>query len=522
MNSQNILKFYGSRLDLKLDSSEFYDYEISKTQGDYNLEVLDLNTPIVYSSLIIDDTMSYMDCVRNTIELTEMNNTINDENYIYSGLTLAVNYQSFTSQIGPNYHDTILNNDILTYTGITGEVHYFYISGYNVANYLNDLFGDISEVDAITGFTTDIIKCWDKLSDSTICCPTDIKINAKPYAYQFNHGGSFGDHENIENYNDNDEDQGDECDFLIRRRTEAGWSLDFVFNRNGLDWSSGNVFYYIGVRGDDDLSNYADNNLSFRFTNDGRIKWTAVHYSGYCQSCDNNIMTNPDEFILSGATPEYSCDGGYHETYYVSHGQTPILCVTDPNKDFNITITFDRYAHYDGCAIANDGGWNDLINNSIISNSEATVLSGETATYEFIEELNKKWADERKRRLGTLKIYLNGRPIYKVEDFEEVIPSKRGYQPYIQSWGGGTGLMDNYHNGVCCFNIKTIKYYEEPLDFVHVNHNFITRMNEFDFEICGVSCNPDIYPSTAGHIIEEDGSGIIISTEDQSHLIYRI
>ena len=28
MNSQNILKFYGTRLDAKLDSSEFYDYEI--------------------------------------------------------------------------------------------------------------------------------------------------------------------------------------------------------------------------------------------------------------------------------------------------------------------------------------------------------------------------------------------------------------------------------------------------------------------------------------------------------------
>jgi hypothetical protein len=27
MNSQNILKFYGSKLDIKLDSSEFYDYE---------------------------------------------------------------------------------------------------------------------------------------------------------------------------------------------------------------------------------------------------------------------------------------------------------------------------------------------------------------------------------------------------------------------------------------------------------------------------------------------------------------
>jgi len=55
MNTQNILKFYGSKLDLKLDSSEFYDYEISKVQGDYDTDVLDLTTPIVYSSLKIDN-----------------------------------------------------------------------------------------------------------------------------------------------------------------------------------------------------------------------------------------------------------------------------------------------------------------------------------------------------------------------------------------------------------------------------------------------------------------------------------
>ena len=54
MNSQNILKFYGTRLDAKLDSSEFYDYEITKVANDYNTDVLDLYKPIVYESLKID------------------------------------------------------------------------------------------------------------------------------------------------------------------------------------------------------------------------------------------------------------------------------------------------------------------------------------------------------------------------------------------------------------------------------------------------------------------------------------
>ena len=36
MSSQNILKFYGSKLDLRLDTSELYDYELGKTDMDYN------------------------------------------------------------------------------------------------------------------------------------------------------------------------------------------------------------------------------------------------------------------------------------------------------------------------------------------------------------------------------------------------------------------------------------------------------------------------------------------------------
>jgi len=37
MNTQNILKYYGSKLDVKLDHSEFYDYQISKTELDYDV-----------------------------------------------------------------------------------------------------------------------------------------------------------------------------------------------------------------------------------------------------------------------------------------------------------------------------------------------------------------------------------------------------------------------------------------------------------------------------------------------------
>jgi hypothetical protein len=99
--------------------------------------------------------------------------------------------------------------------------------------------------------------------------------------------------------------------------------------------------------------------------------------------------------------------------------------------------------------------------------SGSSVTSTQTTIYTEVEELNKKWADEKERRLGILKIYLNGRLIYKLKDWEEVIPSDRGEQPFIQSWGSGTQYAGEVHNlGTSCFNFKKIQFYEQPLDFV--------------------------------------------------------
>ncbi len=482
MNSQNILKFYGTRLDSKLDSSEFYDYEVSKVTDDYNTDVLDLSTTITYTTLKINQSLAGFSCSRNTISLVEYNNTINDANYKYSGLTLTAPYSSFVNHISPTHEHTILNSYVYKYTGFTGETHYFTISAFNLPLSRDHRFPGTTEADAISGFTTgstSTIKCALRLADDDGCCAIPNKLSNKPWAYQFKE--PFLD-----------------CPEYIERRPASGWTLDFIFNRDSLPWSSGGVFYYFGTRGSNTPSEYADSNLSFKFTSDGRIRWTAVRYSGYC----------------TGNT--------YTETYYTETGQTPTLCTTGVTKDFNVTIVFDRYKHYDGCDIENMGGWNDMLGTVISTytdNSVSAVTSTQLTTYEeTYESLKKKWADERQRRLGVLKIYLNGRPIYKKENFEEVIPSNRGNQPFIQSWGGGTGLMNNVHNGVSCFNIKSIKYYEEPLDFVHVRHNFITRLSAYDFFICGIDCDDDLISYVTDGLLAENGEYII--TEDNNMTLY--
>jgi hypothetical protein len=363
MNGQNILNYYGSKLDLKLDSSELYDYQLATNEVDYDTDVL-INIPIIYSALTIDSS-----CL-------------------------------------------------------------------------------------------------------------DVSLNdQKPWIIPIN-----------KNYT------GDTCDFTVRRRTEKGWTLDFIFNRESINWSGGNIFYYLGIDGDTTDTNYLDNNLTFGFTNNGRVYWNSFHYSGSCS------LT------------------GYTETNYVAGGQTPILCTTGNTSDFNLTIVFKRYKEFDGCDLDNMGGFNDLIRGPhavpfsvdpttgvtavtstqivtgyIITNNVYEWITGGTVTTQYVEELNKKWSDERDRRLGDLKFYLNGNLIYTEKNWEEIIPSYRNNQTIIQSWGGGYNYS---HFGptqyICGFNIKSIKYYEEPLDFIHIKHNFKT-LTGYTFEICNAPCVDNVY-----------------------------
>jgi hypothetical protein len=480
MNNQNILKFYGTKLDVKLDSSEFYDYELTKLDDDYNKEVLDLSTPITYTGLTINTNLTNFDCLKSSIVLAEDNMSDLISDYVYSGLSFTLDYLNFVNYFGENYKNIILDGNCYKFTLIPGETHYFKIISYNSQKIINPPLDEYTEEEIISGFTNQFYVHRKQIIDPQSCSPQSPKTNAKPWAFNFSEGLGT-----------------DSCTPTLKRRTEKGWTLDFIFNREGLPWGAGSVFYYLGVRGEDEVENYSDNNLSFQFTSDRRIKWVSHHYSGYCGT------------------------ETYQEEFYISSGQTPQLCTTNELKDFNVTIVFDRYKRYTDCNLENDGGWNDM-KGFRINPYEDTVISAVTSTqlsvWDETELLTQQWSKERQKRLGTLKIYLNGNPIYKIEDWEEVIPSERGVQPFIQSWGGGTSLMNNIHNGVCCFNIKSIKYYEEPLSFIHVRHNFITRQNQYDFFICGLNCEDDLIGLVDNGLLTEDS--LLILTENNDILLF--
>jgi hypothetical protein len=332
----------------------------------------------------------------------------------------------------------------------------------------------------------------------------------------------------------------------IKKRTEEGWTADFVFNRESLPWVSGSTFYYWGISGETDPSNYADNNLSFGFTDDAKIIWKTLKYS-------------PIETV-----------SGYDNHYTTVTGSTPTLCEDGTSQDFNITIVFKRYTKLEDCEIDNMGGKNDLVTGLTSTTKFGVWLTGGSESYIEIEKLNKKWYNERNSRLGSLKIYLNGNPIYKIENFEEIVPTLRqiktvsftgdGAQttfdvgedigtlhmvnvgstlqsndkysftvgdsfvefndlsvpksgstisityykttinPLIQSWGGGTDGVGDLHLGETEFNLKNIKYYEEPLGFIDIRNRFKNEIlpNYFVVECnypCGENSTPTPTPS---------------------------
>lgn len=276
----------------------------------------------------------------------------------------------------------------------------------------------------------------------------------------------------------------------VKKRTEQGWTIDMVLNRDGLDWTSGSTFYYWGISGETIDYNYADNNLSFQFTEDGKICWKAIHYTP-----------------VSGIS-------GYTNQYSIVTGSTPTLCENGTLNDFNITITFKRYKTLKDCDLMNEGGLNDMVSGLTMDTSSGATTSndwitGNTLNYFKIEKLSKKWYDERGSRLGTLKIYLNGNPIYKLENFEEIIPSERESQnPLVQAWGIGTQGIQLIHAGECQFTIKNIQYYEEPLDFITIRKRYINDIKpNYDITECSDNCL-DETNQNVNLLITDDGEFI--------------
>jgi hypothetical protein len=145
---------------------------------------------------------------------------------------------------------------------------------------------------------------------------------------------------------------------------------------------------------------------------------------------------------------------------------------------------FERNAYYDCKDLSFLGGLGvieqDVFTATSANNSVSLVIPPITHEEGYDDykpakttqvHINDLWLQEREYRLGTLKIFVNGKLLMVCEDFEEIIPrplntlkERQVGVPFNISVGGGTqGLKDNLtFSGGCPPEISDIVYQQDP------------------------------------------------------------
>lgn len=195
-----------------------------------------------------------------------------------------------------------------------------------------------------------------------------------------------------------------------------------------------------------------DNAFGIRIAPDGRIGYRVLRIGNICETGTTVTVKNG---VTGTTTSVYKIEEAY--------SPNPIWTQNDTGYT-NITIVFERYIEIVG---------------------ECALLLNEY-------------------RQGMLTIYVNGRPVFKQDNFEEIIPHALDRQKELQSgvpfnisWGGGTQglyesvtyggidtpdrnlLLQTLFAGSWTGSLHTFKMYIRPLHFPEIIHNFKLRQNDY-------------------------------------------
>jgi hypothetical protein len=290
------------------------------------------------------------------------------------------------------------------------------------------------------------------------------------------------------------------------------------------------------------------NNLAFRLCGDPKnpqIGIRVLRFTGDCETT-GSCATTGTTFATGYTTIDYCSPPIYPYCEAINPAYL------DVEHWFQVDIVWERNTWLDYCDLRYRGGLDDITKTvmlqSLANNSVALIAPPYTRGTEDLEvdiiQLNEKWLLDSYFRKGKLKVYINGKIFYTIDDFEEVIPralntdkEKQVGVPFNISWGGGTqGLRENltlvdcgifpfYQQDPECLptidltgtplnglttnilleqnfagtfegGISQFRMYVEPLSAPEVKHNFELRMTQFqmfnpDCPDCKVSaCTP--------------------------------
>jgi hypothetical protein len=355
---------------------------------------------------------------------------------------------------------------------------------------------------------------------------------------------------------------------VLPTRTECGWTVDNTIKvrtgavcggntLNGKYPNNAGFFWYMGARAENKFWNIfsgesgvmtcdsAEYNCSGKTTDVQQTKDNIVNNGcnnrkiiGELETYDHKIDSMSNAFGLR-LTPDYRI--GFRALYYTSSCVVSGECITASTYTTGYTIVeeysdlpvcglespsvvslepwllvtarFERNFCYDGCDLENKGGVNDL---RVIDTPLGDTTHVVREKIETSIEFHQNWMDERKYRLGTLTIFVNGRPALVVEDFEEIIPRRLNTDyrlqvgvPYNMSWGGGSqGLLENLtFSGTTCSpyvqnnkdlglliesnfagtydgGISQMRYYLKPLTDDEVIHNYLVNKDRYNLKDC--------------------------------------
>tara|TARA_R110002012_G_scaffold26763_8_gene86747 strand:+ start:59567 stop:62896 length:3330 start_codon:yes stop_codon:yes gene_type:complete len=178
--------------------------------------------------------------------------------------------------------------------------------------------------------------------------------------------------------------------------------------------------------------------------------------------------TNAEGYAQPGSvdifdTDQTLCTGGTFTSGFTIEEQytTDTICTGETaNSWFKVDAVWKRNYYYGSDREKLWRGGLNLITNITCETATTGTVTATTGTTEYlVEEIesekiflqNPAWIRDIKRRLGTLTLYVNSRPVLKVPDFEEIIPrrlnevaEKQIGVPYNISFGGGSqGLYDS-------------------------------------------------------------------------------